>query len=88
MRRTQLYLDDDLWEQLHERAKAKNTTVSELVREAVRSQLKQDVEERRKAMEAIVGMRADWPADLDTDEYIRDLRTDDRLERLERLWKE
>ena len=36
MRRTQLYLDDQLWGALHARAQNEKTTVSELVRQAVR----------------------------------------------------
>src|SRR5437667_9856495 len=36
MRRTQLYLDDHLWNALHARARSRRTTVSELVREALR----------------------------------------------------
>jgi hypothetical protein len=38
MRRTQLYLDDHLWKALHALAKRRNTTLSDLVREAVRNQ--------------------------------------------------
>lgn len=36
MRRTQLYLDDDLWRVLQARSRQDKTTVSELVRKAVR----------------------------------------------------
>ncbi len=36
MRRTQLYLDDQLWNALHARALSQKTTVSQLVREAIR----------------------------------------------------
>ena len=36
MRRTQMYLEDDLWSALHARARAEKTTVSELVRNAIR----------------------------------------------------
>lgn len=44
---------------LHARARSTGTTVAELVRTAVREHYLGDLEERRKAMQAIVGMRKD-----------------------------
>jgi len=88
MRRTQLYLDDDLWNALHARARSQRTTISALVREATRERYLGNLEERRKAMEGIVGMwkdRTDLPDS--TEEYVRSLRRDTRLERMERLEK-
>ena len=49
MRRTQLYLDDQLWGALHARARTEKTTVSELVRQAVRERYLGDREQRRAA---------------------------------------
>ena len=83
MRRTQLYLDDDLWNVLHSRARSQGTTISDLVRQAVRERYLGNLDERRKAMEAIVGMwkdRTDLPDS--TEEYVRSLRRDTRMERL------
>jgi ribbon-helix-helix CopG family protein len=83
MRRTQLYLDDDLWTALHRRARREGTTISALVREAARDRYLGNLEERRKAMEAIVGIwkdRTDLPDS--TDEYVRSLRRDTRMDRL------
>jgi hypothetical protein len=85
MRRTQLYLDDDLWNVLHSRARSQGTTISDLVRQAVRERYLGNLDERRKAMEAIVGMwkdRTDLPDS--TEEYVRSLRRDTRMERLEK----
>jgi Arc/MetJ family transcription regulator len=85
VRRTQLYLDDDLWAALHTRAKREKTTVSDLVRQAARERYLGNLEERHKAMEAMVGIwkdRSDLPDS--TEEYVRNLRRDGRLER---LWK-
>ena len=83
MRRTQLYLDDDLWKALHDRAAAEKTTVSELVRKAVRERYPVfDREKRRQAMMGIVGMwkdRTDLPS---TEEYLRQLRGNGRMKRL------
>ncbi len=82
MKRTQLYLDDDLWEALHLRARLNNTTVSELVRTAARDKYMGNLEERRAAMLGIVGLWKDRTDLPDTETYIRNLRDDDRLERL------
>lgn len=84
MRRTQLYLDDDLWNALHARARSMGTTISDLVRQATRERyLGNKLDERRKAMLAFVGIRKDRK-DLpkSTEEYVRNLRRDTRLERL------
>jgi hypothetical protein len=83
MHRTQLYLDDDLWTTLRMRARKQGTTISDLVRQAVRDRYLGNLEERRKAMFAFVGIRKDRK-DLpgSTEEYVRNLRRDTRLERL------
>ena len=82
MRRTQLYLDEDLWTTLHAQATLAGTTISELVRVAVRERYMGNVEERRQAMMGIVGLWKDRSDLSDTETYIRNLRDDDRLERL------
>lgn len=82
MRRTQLYLDDHLWNALHNRARSRKTTISELVREAVRERYLGRQEERMKAMQQFIGIRkerAGAPAAVD---YVRALRRGDRLDRL------
>jgi hypothetical protein len=86
MRRTQLYLDDDLWNALHARAQSGKTTVSELVREAVRARYFGSRDERTKAMQAFVGIRKDEPEPVDAVEYVRSLRRGSRLERLYKKW--
>jgi len=82
MKRTQLYLDDDLWEALHAQAILARTSVSELVRRAARDRYLGNLEERRAAMMGIVGLWKDRADIEDTETYIRSLRDDDRLERL------
>jgi hypothetical protein len=83
MHRTQLYLDDDLWDALRNRARSEGTSVSNLVRQAARERYLGNLDERRKAMLAFVGIRKDRK-DLpeSTEEYVRSLRRDTRLERL------
>jgi len=83
MRRTQLYLDDDLWNTLHTRARSEGTTISALVRQAARERYLGNLDERREAMLAFVGIRKDRKDLPDsTEEYVRSLRRDNRLERL------
>jgi metal-responsive CopG/Arc/MetJ family transcriptional regulator len=82
MHRTQLYLDDDLYTTLKARAQQDGTSISELVRVAARDRYSDKSEQRKSAMLGIVGLwkdRADLP---DTETYIRNLRDDDRIERL------
>jgi hypothetical protein len=82
MRRTQLYLEDELWEALHAQADTQKTTVSDLVRQTLREHYCIDFEKRRKAMRDFIGSRADAPDDSDAVEQTRHLRRSDRLERL------
>ena len=85
MKRTQLYLDDDLWNALHNRARIEKTTISHLVRQAARERYLGNLDERRKAMNALVGIwkdRTDLPES--TEEYVRSLRRDTRMERLDK----
>lgn len=82
MRRTQLYLDDDLWQALHAHARRQKTTVSDLVRKAARERYLGSSEERSQAMRAIVGMWSDRPEFSDPEAYVRKARQGDRLRRL------
>lgn len=79
MRRTQLYLDDQLWEALHARARIEETTISELVRQAVRDRYLGGKEQRSAAMRRFVGSgKSRTPATA----AIRNLRRGTRLDRL------
>ena len=82
MRRTQLYLEDDLWAALHAKALIEKATISELVRVAVRERYMGNREERRAAMMGIVGLWKDRSGIEDAESMIRTLRDDHRLERL------
>jgi plasmid stability protein len=81
MKRTQLYLDEDLWKTLHIRASQSGRSISELVRLALREKYL-GTGSRQDAMQAFVGIRKgrrDLPV---TETYIRELRKGGRLERL------
>jgi metal-responsive CopG/Arc/MetJ family transcriptional regulator len=82
MRRTQLYLDEDLWKALHARARRERTTVSELVRQAARDRFLRNSEERRADMMAAVGIWKDRTDLPDTETYVRELRRGTRFKRL------
>jgi hypothetical protein len=82
VRRTQLYLDDQLWGALHARARSEKTTISELVRQAVRERYVGDLNRRKSAMQAFVGIRKAPAKDLDASTEVRNLRRGNRLDRL------
>jgi hypothetical protein len=82
MRRTQLYLDDQLWGALHARAQSEKTTVSELVRQAVRERYLGNLDRRREAMQNFVGIRKAHGEDRDARIEVRGLRRGSRLDRL------
>jgi len=82
MRRTQLYLDDQLWSALHARAQRQKTSVSELVRQAVRERYIGNLERRRAAMQSFVGIRKADAEDRDARSEVRRLRQGSRLDRL------
>ena len=84
MHRTQLYLEEDLWQALRLTARQQGTTISDLVRRAARDAYLQSPEQRQHGMLNWIGARRDWPEAEDTETYIRQLRQDHRLER---LWK-
>jgi hypothetical protein len=81
MRRTQLYLDDDLWAALHAKALLEGSTISELVRLAVRDRYLGNLEERKAAMLGIVGLWKDRSDLEDTETMVRKLRSGTRLKR-------
>ena len=82
MRRTQLYLDEQLWGVLHARARTEKTTVSELVRQAARDRYIGSLETRMTAMQRFVGIRKSRPDAVDSSDEIRQLRMGSRLDRL------
>jgi hypothetical protein len=82
VKRTQLYLDEDLWNALRTRARREGTTVSDLVRQAARERYLGNLDERREAMQALAGVRKDRTELPDSVEYVRSLRRGSRLRRI------
>jgi hypothetical protein len=54
MMRTQLYLDEDIWNALHIQSRQRRTPISELVRMAVRDRYGASQTNRRQAMKPII----------------------------------
>jgi hypothetical protein len=82
MKRTQLYLNEDIWKALYILARQRKTSISELVRQAVREKYGRSAADRREAMQALVGIwknREDLP---DSEQYVRRLRKGKRLRRI------
>jgi len=82
MKRTQLYMEDDVWKVLQIRAKQSKSTLSELVRQAVREKYLDKKSERREALLSAIGIWKDRTDLPDTETYVRNLRNDDRLKRI------
>jgi len=77
-----LYLDDDLWQALHNRARSEGTTISEMVRQAARERYFPNLDQRREAMQAFIGTREERPELRNSVAYVRRLRHGTRVERL------
>ena len=82
MKRTQLYLEEDIWKELHIRSRQQGTTVSELVRQAVRGRYGSSPAGRRQAMQAFVGLWSSRQDLADSEKYVRRLRKGKRLKRI------
>jgi len=82
MKRTQLYLDEDIWKALHIRSRQQRTTISELVRQAVREKYGSSPAGRRQAMQAVVGLWKNRKELPDSETYVRRLRKGKRQQRL------
>jgi hypothetical protein len=84
MRRTQLYLEDDLWAALHVQSQQSGLSISELVRQALRQRYFDARLRRKEAMQEIVGIWKDRPDMADSEAYVRRLRKGERLSRIRR----
>jgi Ribbon-helix-helix protein, copG family len=82
VRRTQLYLEENLWEVLQVQSRQSGSTMSELVREAVRDRYLGTAARRQEIFQAFVGSRKDRPEFADSEKYVRNLRRGSRLDRL------
>jgi hypothetical protein len=75
-------LNEDMWKALHIRARQGKTSISELVRQAVREKYGGSAADRREAMQAFVGIWKDREDLADSEQYVRRLRKGKRLRRI------
>lgn len=86
MRRTQLYLEDDLWHALKLRARQSGSSMSALVRKAVRDAYIGTPVDRKAAMLGIIGLWKQRHDIGDPQQYVRKLRqTTGKETRLDQL---
>lgn len=82
MKRTQIYLSNEQWRNLNIAKEKRRLSIAELIRQAVdKVYVKKRQSKFEEALDAITGLwkdRTDLPS---TDEYVRTLRIDDRIER-------
>ena len=70
VRRTQLYLDEPLWDALHLEARQTGATVSELVRTAARERYLGGRDARKRAMLAFIGSGKERWGAIDSTKHI------------------
>jgi len=75
-------LEDEIGELLQAREKSGKTTISELVRQALNERYLGSHEQRKKAMQDLIGIRRDADEPEDAVAYIQSVREGDRMERL------
>lgn len=82
MRRTQLYLEDEVWSALQVKSRESGQTMSELVRQTLREKYLGSTAQRASAMKAFVGSLSGSSNADDTQAEIRRLRRGSRSGRL------
>ena len=82
MKRTQIYLTSEQWRELSVASEHEKVPVSELIRRAVDQVYKHDGgDDFDQALDAVAGLWKDRTDLASTDEYVRSLRQDNRIER-------
>jgi len=84
MKRTQLYLEEDVWKVLQILSRQSGTSISDLVRQAVRERYVGGKTNREQILKSVVGLWKDRRDLPDTESYVRSLRRGKRLERVQR----
>jgi len=82
MKRTQLYLDEDVWKVLQIVSRQSGSSISDLVRQAVRERYVGARTNREQVLKSVVGLWKDRRDLPDAETYVRRLRRGNRLERV------
>jgi hypothetical protein len=80
MKRTQIYLEDETYGYLISESRKSGKTMSEVIREIIRSDIDRKRENLLESSGKVFGIWSD--KDFDTNEYLRDLRRSNRLNNL------
>lgn len=75
-------MDDELWGTLRIRSQQAGTSISDLVRQAVREKYSSGLADRQQAMRAFAGIWKDRTDLSDPDAYLRRLRKGSPLKRV------
>ncbi len=76
MHRTQIYLEDDIYQYLKKESTRTRKSLSDLVRESLRKQVGQKMERMIQNTDRVCGLWKD--KDVDPETYVRQLRKDRR----------
>jgi len=74
MKRTQIYLEEEIYERLKVESRIRNVTISELIRERLREKSAVDVNQAKAALKKAAGLWKDRK--FDVDEFVRESRRD------------
>ena len=80
MRKTQIYLDEEIYKYLKEESLKTGKTISELIREKLRKEINQNKESLLKAIKEVAGI---WSyQNEDVESFVRDIRRGERVDNL------
>ncbi len=78
MKRTQIYLDEEIYKYLKEESKKTGKSISELIREKLKKEINQNKENLLKTIKEVAGI---WSyKNEDVDNYIRNMRKGKRID--------
>jgi metal-responsive CopG/Arc/MetJ family transcriptional regulator len=76
MRRTQIYLDEEIYAYLKRESRLRKKTISELIREAVKEKIQNRKNKMLSALKEVAGIWKD--RDVNPEEFIKTVRKDRR----------
>ncbi len=78
MKRTQIYLDEEIYKYLVEESKKTGKSISELIREKLRKEINKNTQKLIENIRKTSGIWKD--REFDTESYIRNLRKGNRID--------
>ena len=77
MKRTQIYIDDAMYEYLKKESETGHITVSEVIRRSIHERMNRKVRKALKAADRVFGLWKD--RDFDVERHLRDIRKDRKV---------